>query len=102
MSSIILLPTLLILRDIWVHVCYLNSYNKLTDVEVSVDETSNIWAILRIPDIEPYDGHVWLGKYFDNPRLGGKQNIVEDMVVLENIFDHICLDRHVYVVYEVW
>jgi len=62
--------TLLALWDTWVHVCPLNSCNKTTDIEASVDKSSYIHTTLRVLDIKPYNDHVQLEGYFDNSRLG--------------------------------
>jgi len=60
------LPTILALRNPRVHVGSLYSSDNALNIKMSVNDFFCIYAILDIPDINPYNSHVRLGKYFDN------------------------------------
>jgi len=44
---------------------------------------------LGVPDIDPYNGHIGFRRHFDDTRFQGENDVVEDMIVLENIFNFI-------------
>jgi len=44
---------------------------------------------LGVPNVNLYTGHVGLGRYLDDMRLGSKDDIVEQIVVLENVFNFV-------------
>jgi len=54
-----------------------------------VDDFLNIGSILHVPNVDPYDGHVGFGGYLDDAWFRGKNNIVEQVVILQNIFNII-------------
>ena len=55
-------PTILALGgDTRVHVCSMDSYNKLANVEVPVNEHFSTAPALDIPNVNPHDSHVRLG-----------------------------------------
>jgi len=44
---------------------------------------------LGVPNVNPNNGHVGLGRHLDDMRLGSEDDIVEQVVVLEDIFNFI-------------
>jgi len=44
--------------------------NEASYIEVFVDDFLSIESTLGIPYIDPNDGHIGLGRDFDNSRLG--------------------------------
>jgi len=61
----------------WIHVCTMNCYNVTTDIELMVNNFLGIWSILGIPNVDPYDGHVRLGRYLDYMWFGSEDYIIE-------------------------
>ena len=76
------LPAVLALQYAWVHICIPNCCDKTTDVEPLVNNFLSIGSILCISNVNPYDGHVGFGEYLDDVRFRGKNNVVEQVVVL--------------------
>ena len=81
-------PTILVLGDSWVHVCSSNGSDVVAYIEVSVDKHFSIADTLYIPYINPDDCHIGFWKDFDDLRLQYQSDVVENMVVLEDAFDH--------------
>jgi len=44
---------------------------------------------LDVPNVDLYNGYVGLGRHLDNTRFESKNNIVEQVVVLEDIFNFV-------------
>lgn len=65
-SGMIPLLTILVLRNIRVHIGSLDSCNLLTYIETSVNRTLCFCTILRIPNIDPYNNYIWLRRQSDN------------------------------------
>ena len=78
------LPAILTLRNPQIHVGSSNYSNNAFNVEASVDDLLGVWAILGIPNINPNDYHIRLGKHFDNAQFRHENNVIKDMVVSEN------------------
>ena len=55
------LPTVLTLRNPWVHVCSVNGRNVSSNVESLIDDVLCTRTILRIPDVYPYYCFIRLG-----------------------------------------
>jgi len=51
-------PTVVVLRDTWVHVSAFDSGNVATIIEWMIYETLSFRAILGVPDVKPNNGHV--------------------------------------------
>ena len=47
-------PTVLTLRNPWVHVCSANGRNVLSNIESPIDDVLHTRTTLRIPDVYPY------------------------------------------------
>jgi len=86
---VILFPTILALWNSWIHVGSSNSSDKASHIEVSVDDFFCVSITLRVPDINPDDGHVGFGGNLDDIRSRSKDNVVKDVVAPENAFDII-------------
>ena len=56
-----LLPTVLTLRNSWVHVSLTNGHNKSPNVKLSIDDVLYTRTALGIPDIYPYHRFIRFG-----------------------------------------
>ena len=83
------LPTILTLWHSRVHVCAMNCCNITSYVKSTINNGLGVLTCLSVPDVNPYDSHVWLGRHLDNTRFWGKYNVVENVIILENIFNFI-------------
>ena len=63
---------------------------------------SSFTAILDVPDIYPNNGHIQLGRDFDNTWLRCQNNIVKDVVFLDDIFNHTQNNRGNYIFLKIW
>ena len=81
------LPTILALRNFWVHVSSFYSSDNAPNIETSVNDFFCICAILGIPDIDPYNSHVGLVRYFDNVRFRCKDYVIKNVIILEDTFN---------------
>jgi len=96
------LPTIFALRNPQVYISFPYSSDDTPNIEISVNDFFCIYAILDIPDINPYNSHVRLGVYFDNVRFRYKDYIVKNMVILEDVFNIIREYARVQVVDIIW
>ena len=80
-------PAVFTLWDSRVHVSRPNSCNISSNVEAPIDETFGFYTTLSVPDVNPYNCHVWFGRCFDHSWLGCESNIVKNLVLLDNSFD---------------
>jgi len=80
-------PTVFMLRDTRVSVSHSNHCNKPSNIETLIYKAFSFSTTLGIPYIDPHDCHIWFGRHFDHPRLGCKSNTVEDLILLDNIFN---------------
>jgi len=83
------LPTVLTLQYTWIHICIPNCYNVATNVESLVNDFLSIRSVLSIPNVYPNDGHVGLGRYLDDTRFWCEDNVVEQVIIFQDIFDFI-------------
>jgi len=81
------LPAVLVLWYAWVYICTLNCCDETTNVEPSVNDFLSIGSVLRVPNVNLYDGYVGFGGYLDDVWFRGEDNVVKQVVVLQNIFD---------------
>jgi len=81
------LPTILALRNIWVHVGSPHHCNDISYVEFSIDDFPGIGASLGVPHVNPNYCHVGLGRNFDKLQFRSENYVVEDMVVFEDMFN---------------
>ena len=88
-SYITPLPIILALWYAWVHIYTLNCCNETTNIEPSVNDFLSVGSILHVPNVDPYDSHVRFRGYLDNTWFRDKNNVIEQVVVLQNIFDII-------------
>ena len=59
-------PTILVLRDIWVHIGSLNSSNKSSYIKAPINKTFSLTTTLNVPDINPNNYYIRLRRNFDN------------------------------------
>ena len=83
------LPTVFALWYIWIYIHTTYCCNITSNIESTIDNSFSVLTWLGVPDIDPYNGHVRFRRHFDDARFQGKNNVVEDMIVLENIFNFI-------------
>jgi len=65
-SSVPLFLVALVLEDIRIYVCTLNSCNMASNIEASVDEILSFGTTLRIPNVNLDNSYVRFRKDFDN------------------------------------
>ena len=99
---VILFPTILALWNFWIHVGSSDSSDKASYIEVSVDDFFCVSTTLRVPDIDPDDGHVEFGRNLDDMRSRSEDNVIEDVVAPENAFDIIWRNTRICVLIVVW
>ena len=68
-SGISPLLTILALKNARIHISSSNSYDILFYIETSVNKTLNLCTILRVPNVNPYNSHIRLGKDLDDTRI---------------------------------
>ena len=54
-----------------------------------IDKFLGIWSILGVPNVDPYNGHVGLGRNLDYTWFGSEDYIIEKVIVFENILNFI-------------
>ena len=91
-SRITLLPTVFILRNARVCISYSNHHNIPSNIKTSINMVFSLDSALCVPNVDPHNGHIRLWWYFDYPWFGGKNNVVEDMILLYDVFDIIWCD----------
>ena len=83
-----LLPAVLALENARIHVCTSDGGNIASYIEAPVNQSFCFTTTLDILDVYQNNGHIWLGEDFDNAWLRCQNNIVEDVVFLDDIFNH--------------
>jgi len=86
-GGMFLLPTILTLEYSWVHVCPSNRNNVPFNIEASIDKVLSLAPTLNIPNVYPNNEHIWLGENFDDSWFGSKNDIVENLILLYDIFN---------------
>jgi len=81
------LPTILALKDTWVHVGSSHHCNDIFYIEPSIDDFFGIGASLSVPYVNPNYHHVGLGRNFDNIWFRSENYDIEDVVVFKNMFN---------------
>ena len=96
------LPTVFTLRNTRVRISHSNHRNIPSNIETLINKTFSLDSTLCVPNVDPHNGHIRLWWYFDYPRFGGKGNVVEDMILLYNVFSIIWCDVLLEVVASMW
>jgi len=73
------LPAVLALWDTRVHVSAMNSSNKATNIEASVDKCLSSCTALKVPYVYSDNCHVGLRENLNNVRFECNIDIVEDV-----------------------
>jgi len=68
-SGISPLLTILVLRNTRIHISFSDSYNILFYIKISINKTLSLCIILRVPNVNPYNSYIRLGKDLDNIRI---------------------------------
>ena len=95
-------PTVFTLRNARVRISHSNCHNIPSDVEISINKTFSLDSALCIPNVDPHNSHIRLQWHFDYPRFGGKGNVVEDMILLYDVFDVVLCDTLLRIVASMW
>ena len=74
-------PIVLTLWYSGIHISTMNYSNKTSNIKFSTDKTSCFRATLSISDIDPDNGYIQLGRYFDYSWFGGQNDVIEYMIV---------------------
>ena len=96
------LPTVFTLKNTRICISHSNRCNISSDIKTSINKTFSLDSALCIPNINPHNGHIWFQQYFDYPQFGSKGNIVEDMILLYNVFYIIWCDVLLGLVASTW
>ena len=59
----------------------MNCGDKTPNIEFSINKTPCFQTTLSILDIDPDNGHVWLGRHFDYSWFRGQNDDIEYMIV---------------------
>jgi len=86
-SQITPFSTVFTLRNTRVHISYSNCCNIPSDIETPINKAFSLDSTLSIPNVDLYDHYIRLGRYFDHPWFGSKGNVVEDLILLNDIFN---------------
>ena len=86
-------PVILVLRHAWIYICTSDGSNIASYIEAFVNKTSCLASALNIPNIHSNYSHVWLRKDFDNMWFWCQNNIIENLVLFDDIFNHIWSNR---------
>jgi len=86
-SQMSLSPTIFTLRDARISVSSPYSSDETSNIKALIDEVLGFCSTLSIPYVDPYDGHVRFGGYFDNSWLRCESDVVEYIVLLDDCFD---------------
>ena len=89
-SCISLFPSILALRDIWVHVHTSNSSNVVSYIEISVNKPVCLTSALDIPNIQPNDHYIQFRWHFDDSGFWSNYDVIENIIVLNDHFNNIC------------
>ena len=96
-----LFPTVFTLWYSRIHISTMTCGDKTPTIESSINKTSCFWATLSVPDINPDNSHVQLGRYFDYSWFRGQNNVIEYMIFLKNfsissevISELVCSERY--------
>jgi len=67
----------------------MNHGNVAFYIKASIDQPFSFASTLDVPNVEPDDGYVQLWENFDNSWSRHYDNVLKDMVVLYDHFNHI-------------
>ena len=93
--QVTLLPAIFVLGDARVYVGTSHCSDNVSDIESSVDDSFGIATILVVPNIDLDNCHVRLGRNFNNVWSWCKDDVIEDVIVLEDAFNILRGDMHV-------
>ena len=68
-----------------------------TNVKEFVDQNLGIRATLRIPNVNSDNSYVRFGRNFDNMRVKGEDNVIENISHLKNSFNNVSSDKQVHI-----
>jgi len=88
-------PTILTLRDTWVHIYSSNCYNVTSDIGTSVNEVFYPSTTLRVPDIDPNYSYIRFGRHFDDLGSRHENSVVKNVSTFDHYFYDICCDRKI-------
>ena len=89
-SHVFPFPTILVLRDIWVYICFSNCCNMTSNIKASVGDTFSLITTFRVLDINPDHIHVRFRRCFNDIRLGCENSAIENMSGLNDPLNNVC------------
>ena len=81
------LPAILTLGYPWVHVRPSNYSDVSSNIEALIDKALSLAPTLNILNVYPDNGHIQLGENLDNLQLRSENNIVENLILLYDVFN---------------
>ena len=94
--------TVFTLRNARICISHSNCCNIPSDIETSINKAFSLDSALCIPNVDPHSSHIRLRRDFDHPWFGGKSNVVEDMILLYDVFDVVWCDMLLRIVASMW
>jgi len=79
-----------------------DSGNIVSYIETSVNKTFCLTSTLNILDVWPDYSYIWLWEDLDNTRFWGQNNIIKDVILFDNVFNHIWSNRNGHVFLKIW
>jgi len=80
-------PTVFTLRNTRVYISHSYHCNIPSDIETLIYKAFSLDSTLGIPNVNSHNHHIKFGRYFDHPWFGNKDNIIEDLILLNDILD---------------
>ena len=80
-------PTVFTLRNTRVYISHSYHRNIPSDIETLIYKAFTLDSTLDIPNVNPHNYHIRFGRYFDHPRFRGKDNVIKDLILLNDILD---------------
>ena len=100
-SCIPLFPAILTLGHTGIYVHPSDGGNVVSYVETSIYETFCLTSTLNISDVQPDYSHIQLQRDLDNIRFWGQNNIIENVVLFNDVFNYIWYNRRGYIFLEI-
>ena len=88
--------------DSRIHIGSSNSSDLIANIKVLVNKYYSIASTLYILYIDLDNHHIRFWRNLNDTRFQYQRNIVENVVVLENVLDHIRIDRVTSIFLKIW
>ena len=93
--------TILVLGNIWVHICSSNSHNVMSNVKAFINEIFCFGTTLEVPNINSNHSHVRFGKSFNNLEIWCKNGVFKYVSTFNYCFYDVYSNRKISIFNEV-